>query len=173
MAGFAGLRNDRLQRNSWICGHRAWFAPRVDDKNELAFPVVLPHKMWYLPVVRTQEAVVAEAKLDLLQGTLDLMVLQTLAAMGSLHGYGIARRIEQVSGDRVLLNQGTIYAALVRLQQRGWISAEWGTSANNRKAKFYSITKKGRKRLSEDAEYWQRLSSVVGRVLAMEEGGEQ
>ena len=115
----------------------------------------------------------AEAKLDLLQGTLDLMVLQTLAAMGSLHGYGIARRIEQVSGDRVLLNQGTIYAALVRLQQRGWISAEWGTSANNRKAKFYSITKKGRKRLSEDAEYWQRLSSVVGRVLAMEEGGEQ
>ena len=115
----------------------------------------------------------AEAKLDLLQGTLDLMVLQTLAAMGSLHGYGIARRIEQVSGDRVLLNQGTIYAALVRLQQRGWISAEWGTSANNRKAKFYSITKKGRKRLSEDAEYWQRLSSVVGRVLAMEEGGDQ
>jgi PadR family transcriptional regulator PadR len=111
-------------------------------------------------------------KLDLLQGTLDLMVLQTLAAMGSLHGYGIARRIEQVSEDKVLLNQGTIYASLVRLQQRGWISAEWGTSSNNRKAKFYSITKKGRKRLSEDAAYWQRLSSVVGRVLGIQgEGG--
>jgi transcriptional regulator len=110
------------------------------------------------------------SKLDLLQGTLDLMVLQTLAAMGSLHGYGIARRIEQVSGDQVLLNQGTIYASLVRLQQRGWISAAWGTSDNNRKAKFYSITKKGRKQLAEDAVYWQRLSSVMGRVLALQEG---
>jgi transcriptional regulator len=98
------------------------------------------------------------------------MVLQTLAAMGSLHGYGIARRIEQVSGDQVLLNQGTIYASLVRLQQRGWISAAWGTSDNNRKAKFYSITKKGRKQLAEDAVYWQRLSSVMGRVLALQEG---
>jgi PadR family transcriptional regulator PadR len=110
----------------------------------------------------------AESKLDLLQGTLDLMVLQTLAAMGSLHGYGIARRIEQVSGNQVLLNQGTIYASLVRLQQRGWISAEWGTSDNNRKAKFYSITKKGRKQLSADAAYWERLSGVMGRVLAMQ-----
>jgi transcriptional regulator len=113
----------------------------------------------------------AQSKLDLLQGTLDLMVLQTLAAMGSLHGYGIARRIEQVSGDHVLLNQGTIYASLVRLQQRGWISAEWGTSSNNRRAKFYSITKSGRKRLSADAANWQRLSSVMGRVLAMQEDG--
>lgn len=112
-----------------------------------------------------------DSKLDLLQGTLDLMVLQTLAAMGSLHGYGIARRIEQVSGDQVLLNQGTIYASLVRLQQRGWISAEWGTSENNRKAKFYSITKAGRKQLTADAAYWQRLASVMGRVLAMHEGG--
>ena len=116
----------------------------------------------------------AESKLDLLQGTLDLMVLQTLATMGSLHGYGIARRIEQVSGDNVLLNQGTIYASLVRLQQRGWISAEWGSSSNNRKAKFYSITKKGRRQLSEHAAHWQRLSSVMGRVLAMqEESGNQ
>ncbi len=113
-----------------------------------------------------------ESKLDLLQGTLDVLVLQTLAVMGSLHGYGIARRIEQVSGNEVLLNQGTIYASLVRLQQRGWIAAEWGTSANNRKAKFYSITKKGRKRLAEDAEYWQRLASVMGRVLGTQgEGG--
>jgi len=116
----------------------------------------------------------ADSKLDLLQGTLDLMVLQTLATMGSLHGYGIARRIEQVSGDHVLLNQGTIYASLVRLQQRGWISADWGTSSNNRKAKFYSITKNGRKHLSDDTAYWQRLSGVMGRVLAMQdEGGDQ
>jgi PadR family transcriptional regulator PadR len=116
----------------------------------------------------------AQSKLDLLQGTLDVMVLQTLATMGSLHGYGIARRIEQVSGDNVLLNQGTIYAALVRLQQRGWISAEWGTSSNNRQAKFYSITKKGRKNLSEDVAHWRRLSSVMGRVLSMsEDGGER
>ena len=115
-----------------------------------------------------------ESKLDLLQGTLDVMVLQTLAAMGSLHGYGVARRIEQVSGNQVLLNQGTIYASLVRLQQRGWIAAKWGTSDNNRKAKFYSITKAGRKQLAEDAAYWRRLSGVMGRVLAMQgEGGEQ
>jgi len=108
-----------------------------------------------------------DTKLDLLQGTLDLMVLQTLAAIGAQHGYGIARRIEQVSGDEVLLNQGTIYASLVRLQQHGWIDAEWGTSDNNRKAKFYSITRSGRKQLEKDTAYWQRLSDVMSRVLAM------
>jgi PadR family transcriptional regulator, regulatory protein PadR len=112
----------------------------------------------------------AETKLDLLQGTLDLMVLQTLTALGEMHGYGIARRIEQVSGDAVLLNQGTIYASLVRLQQRGWISAAWGTSDNNRKAKFYTITARGRKQLAQDIAYWERLSSMMGRVLAMREG---
>ncbi len=115
----------------------------------------------------------AESKLDLLQGTLDLMVMQTLAAMGSLHGYGIARRIEQVSADEVLLNQGTIYASLVRLLQRGWISAEWGTSENNRKARFYSITADGRRQLAEDAKHWQRLSDVMGRVLSMESEGSE
>ena len=113
----------------------------------------------------------APEKLDLLQGTLDLMVLQTLAALGEVHGYGIARRIEQVSGDEVLLNQGTIYASLVRLQQRGWISASWGTSDNNRKAKFYSLTKRGAKQLVEDTAHWQRLTGVMGRVLAMEPKG--
>jgi PadR family transcriptional regulator len=113
-----------------------------------------------------------EVKLDLLQGTLDLMVLQTLATLGTLHGYGIARRIEQVSGDEILLNQGTIYASLVRLQQRGWISAEWGISENNRKAKYYAITKSGRKQLAKDAAYWQRLSNVMGRVLSMPAEGE-
>jgi PadR family transcriptional regulator, regulatory protein PadR len=113
----------------------------------------------------------SESKLDLLQGTLDLMVLQTLFVMGSLHGYGIARRIEQISDDSVLLNQGTIYAALVRLQDRGWIDAEWGVSDNNRKAKFYSITRAGKKQLAKDAAYWQRLSDVMGRVLTMEPDG--
>ena len=114
-----------------------------------------------------------ESKLDLLQGTLEVMVLQTLATLGSLHGYGIARRIEQVSGNQVLLNQGTIYASLVRLQQRGWITAKWGTSENNRKAKFYSITKAGRKQLVQDTAYWQKLAEVMGRVLTMQsEGGE-
>jgi transcriptional regulator len=111
-------------------------------------------------------------KLDLLQGTLDLMVLQTLAAMGSLHGYGIARRIEQVSGNEVLLNQGTIYASLVRLEHRGWIASEWGVSGNNRKAKFYSITCEGRSRLAEDARYWQRLNGVIDRVFAMGPGSD-
>ncbi len=113
-------------------------------------------------------------RLELLQGTLDLMVLQTLAGMGPQHGYAIARRIEQISGEQVLLNQGTIYASLVRLQQRGWISAEWGVSDNNRKAKFYDITRRGRKQLAEDTEYWRRLTDVMGRVLAMPpEGADQ
>lgn len=115
-----------------------------------------------------------QPKLDLLQGTLDVMVLQTLEVLGPLHGYGIARRIEQVSGNQVLLNQGTIYASLIRLQQRRWISARWGTSDNNRKAKFYSITKLGHKQLLKDTAYWQRLAGVMWRVLAMEaEGGER
>jgi transcriptional regulator len=105
-------------------------------------------------------------KLDLMKGTLDLMVLQTLVSMGPLHGYGIARRIEQRSGDEVLLNQGTIYASLVRLQQRGWIKGAWGSSDNNRRAKYYSITRAGRKQLSQETSYWQRLTTVVGRVLA-------
>src|ERR1700691_496790 len=115
-----------------------------------------------------------ESKLDLLQGTLDLMVLKTLAAMGAQHAYAIARRIEQASGDDVLLHQGTIYASLVRLQQRGWIGAAWGTSDNNRKAKVYSITRSGRKQLAKDAAHWQRLSDVMVRVLSMSpEGGLQ
>jgi transcriptional regulator len=109
----------------------------------------------------------AASKLDLLQGTLDVMVLQTLTAMGSQHGYGIARRIEQVSGNEVLLNQGTIYASLVRLEQRGWIASSWGTSDNNRKAKFYAITAAGRRQLAKDAHYWQRLTNVMDRVMAM------
>jgi PadR family transcriptional regulator len=105
-------------------------------------------------------------KLGILQGTLDLMVLQTLATLGSLHGYGIARRIEQVSGDNVVLNQGTIYISLVRLEQRGWIKSKWGVSENNRRAKFYAITRAGTRQLETETEQWQRLTAMVGRVLA-------
>src|SRR6185312_8274655 len=101
----------------------------------------------------------SESKLDLLQGTLDLMVLNTLTSMGSLHGYGIARRIEQVSEQALQINQGTIYASLVRLLHRGWITAVWGVSENNRKARYYSITKSGRKQLQAEAQNWQRISS--------------
>ena len=112
----------------------------------------------------------AEPKLDLLQGTLDLLVLRTLASMGVLHGYGIARRIEQVSGDAVLLNQGTIYASLVRLQQRGWIASHWGTSDNNRRAKYYALTRSGRRQLAKETANWERLTAVIGRVLAARAG---
>ncbi|HTP88060.1 MAG TPA: PadR family transcriptional regulator [Bryobacteraceae bacterium] len=115
----------------------------------------------------------SKERLELLQGTLDLMVLQTLAGMGQLHGYGIARRIEQASGNQVLLNQGTIYASLVRLQQRGWIAAEWGVSDNNRKARFYAITPRGRKQLAEDAANWRRLSDLMNRMLTAPEGAGQ
>ena len=107
----------------------------------------------------------AETRSDILQGTLDLMVLQTLDAMGPLHGYGIARRIEQISEDVLQLNQGTIYASLLRLIQRGWIAGAWGTSENGRKAKFYSLTSSGRKQLRAEADKWERMSAVVGRVL--------
>lgn len=113
----------------------------------------------------------AEDKTDLLQGTLDLMVLKTLDALGPLHGYGIARRIEQISEDALRINQGTIYASLVRLLQRRWISAAWGSSDNNRKAKFYSITRTGRNRLAEQTEDWERISGAIGRVLRYGEQG--
>ena len=108
---------------------------------------------------------------EILQGTLDLMVLKTLEAMGPLHGYGIARRIEQISEEALRINQGTIYASLVRLVQKRWISAAWGASDNNRKAKFYSITKTGRKQLSTEAQNWERISAVIGRVLRIAERG--
>jgi len=112
----------------------------------------------------------AETKSEILQGTLDLMVLQTLEAMGPLHGYGIARRIEQLSENALIVNQGTIYLCLIRLVQRKWIKATWGTSENNRKAKFYSITKAGQKQLKAEAEDWQRVSGVIGRLLQLTAG---
>ncbi|HEX7359751.1 MAG TPA: PadR family transcriptional regulator [Bryobacteraceae bacterium] len=110
----------------------------------------------------------APIKSEVLQGTLDLMVLKTLDAMGPLHGYGIARRIEQLSEELLHLNEGTVYAALLRLLQNGWIASEWGASENNRKAKFYSITKSGRKQLARETESWERISGVIGRVLQLE-----
>ena len=106
---------------------------------------------------------------EVLQGTLDLMILKTLQAIGPLHGFGIARRLEQLSQEVLRLNEGTVYTALVRLQQEGWITAQWGASENNRKAKFYSITKKGLKQLERETEDWERISGVIHRLLRLEE----
>jgi len=102
---------------------------------------------------------------EVLQGTLDLMVLKTLEGLGPLHGYGIARRIEQVSEGVLTLNQGTIYPALLRLQQKGWIKAEWGSSENNRRAKYYSLTRSGRKQLANETKDWERISAIIARML--------
>ena len=106
-----------------------------------------------------------ESKSDILQGTLDLMVLKTLDAMGAMHGYGIARRIEQISEDALQVNQGTIYLCLIRLVQKGWVNASWGTSDNNRKAKFYDISKAGRKQFAAEAKNWERVAGVMDSVL--------
>ena len=105
-------------------------------------------------------------KSDVLQGTLDLMVLKTLESLGPLHGYGIARRIEQVSDNSVSLNQGTIYPALLRLEQRGWIKSAWGTSESNRRAKFYSLSPRGRRQIEEETENWERIAATMSRFLA-------
>ena len=105
------------------------------------------------------------AKSEVLQGTLDLMILKALDAVGPLHGYGVARRIEQISQNVLKLNEGTVYTSLLRLGQKARISSKWGVSENNRKAKFYAITKAGRKQLARETENWERISGVVGRVL--------
>jgi len=104
-------------------------------------------------------------KAEVLQGTLDMLVLKTLDTLGLLHGYGIAQRIQQVSEDMLKLNQGTLYPALVRLEQRGWIASKWGVSENNRRAKFYSLTKRGRKQLTVETESWERMASLITRLL--------
>jgi len=108
---------------------------------------------------------------EVLQGTLDLIVLQTLHAMGPLHGYGIAQRVQQVSEDLLKLNQGTLYPALLRLEQRGWITSKWGASENNRKAKYYSLTRAGRKQLLAETESWERMTALMARLLGDTEGG--
>jgi PadR family transcriptional regulator len=107
----------------------------------------------------------ARDRSEILQGTLDLMILQSLQTMGPLHGWGIARRIEQISDDTLFLNQGTIYPALVRLEQRGWIKSKWGISENNRKAKFFEITKAGRRQLAAEADDWRRMVGIISRLL--------
>ena len=111
------------------------------------------------------------SKADILHGTLDLMVLKTLAAMGPMHGYGLARRIEQLSEDAMQVSQGTIYLCLVRLVQKGWIKAEWGTSENNRRAKFYAISKAGGKQLVAETRKWERVAGIIGRVLQLDTRG--
>jgi PadR family transcriptional regulator PadR len=130
------------------------------------FAVDIQQEAVYPPVGNPQEAIfVKESTSEIMQGTLDLMVLKTLEGLGPLHGYGIARRIEQVSEGVLSLNQGTIYPALLRLQQKGWIKAEWGSSENNRRAKYYSITRAGRKQLANETEDWERISAIIARML--------
>jgi transcriptional regulator len=107
---------------------------------------------------------------EVLQGTLDLIVLKTLDTLGPLHGYGIAQRVQQVSQDLLRLNQGTLYPALLRLEQRGWISSKWGASENNRKAKYYTLTRVGRKQLRAERESWERMSALIARLLSGELG---
>lgn len=109
-------------------------------------------------------------KTDVWQGTLALMVLKTLETMGSLHGYGIARRIEQTSGDALAVNYGTLYPALLKLEQEGYISGKWGVSDNNRRAKYYSLTRAGKKQVEKEAQQWETTSEIIARFLAPESG---
>jgi transcriptional regulator len=129
----------------------------VDGQQECA-------RLTFPSVDRLKERM-SPSKTEVLQGTLDLLVLKTLDSMGPMHGFGIAVRIQQVSEDLLQLNQGTLYPALLRLEQRGWVASKWGVSENNRKAKFYSLTRAGRKQLEEEAEDWSRMSAMINRVL--------
>ena len=119
----------------------------------------------FLPVDRLKEPMPSHSTSEVLQGTLDLLVLKTLDSISPMHGFGIAQRIQQVSRDLLQINQGTLYPALLRLEQRGWITSKWGISGNNRKAKFYSLTRTGRKQLGEETESWGRMSAMINRVL--------
>lgn len=125
------------------------------------------HGREYSPVENLQESagVAEKSKSEILQGTLDLLVLKTLDTLGPLHGFGIARRIEQVSGEALQMNQGTLYPALVRLEQRGWISSNWGVSKNNRRARFYALTKSGKKQLEKEVRDWEQTAAIIARVL--------
>jgi PadR family transcriptional regulator PadR len=143
----------------------------------VATSILVPHPIVYLWTFQWKWCIffgmskgknTESEKSEVLQGTLDLMVLKVLDALGPQHGYGIARRIEQVSQQVLQLNEGTVYTSLLRLQQRKWISSEWGASENNRKAKYYSITKSGRKQLAHETENWERIVGVIGRLLSLE-----
>jgi PadR family transcriptional regulator PadR len=113
---------------------------------------------------------ISDPRTEVLQGTLDLMILKTLDSMGAQHGYGIARRIEQLSNDLLRMNQGTLYPAVLRLEQRGWISSKWGLSENNRRAKNYSITRAGQKQLAAETENWERVAGIIARMLGQTQG---
>jgi PadR family transcriptional regulator PadR len=133
----------------------------------------MPHQVFLLTFQRSigysyvMPKGIPPGKTDVLQGTLDLMVLTTLEGLGPLHGYGIARRIEQISDATLRLNEGTVYTSLMRLQHRGWISATWGTSENNRRARYYAITPSGRRQLTAETKNWERISGVIARLLRM------
>ncbi len=127
---------------------------------DAGFHLTINRKARYAPCRRSNEA-----KADVLQGTLDLLVLKTLDTMGAMHGYGIAQRIQQISEDVLQLNQGTLYPALLRLEQQGWIQSKWGVSENNRRARYHSMTRSGRKQLVEERENWDRVSGAIARLL--------
>jgi len=140
------------------------------DRTQTLSPLDIPHDDGYAPLYIPEVIGVSDSESSILQGTLDLMVLKTLEHLGPLHGYGIARRIEQVGERALTVNQGTVYLCLVRLVQKKWIRAEWGVSDNNRKAKFYSLTKAGRKQLQAETENWERIAGVMSRVLNPQAG---
>ena len=150
-------------RNKLMLRKMRYSAGGLRGKASFQLPVDKPQVKGFLWLSHT--ILMSKDKLDLLPGSLDLLVLQTLSTLGRVHGYGIARRIELIGADSLLLNQGTIYAALVRLQQSKLIEAEWGVSDKNRKAKFYQLTDRGRRRLVSETDNWQRVSNVVERIL--------
>jgi transcriptional regulator len=142
-----------------------------DTTRDLTSLLLTSHKTdGYAPLCIPEVTGMSNSESSILQGTLDLMVLKTLEQLGPLHGYGIALRIEQVGERALIVNQGTVYLCLVRLVQKKWIRAEWGVSDNNRKAKFYSLTKAGRKQLQAETENWERVAGVMGRVLNPQTG---
>jgi PadR family transcriptional regulator PadR len=133
-------------------------------------PVVFPNEVWqsscWKPTRwRHETGLVMKQKADVLQGTLALMVLKTLHVLGPLHGYGIARRIEQISGDLLAVNQGTLYPVLLKLEQEGAIASEWGASENNRRARFYRLTREGRKQLQAETQDWQQTAAIIARFF--------
>jgi len=134
-------------------------------------PMDIPKERVIASLGYPKEKRMGDQRSEVLQGTLDLMVLKTLFAMGPLHGFGIARRIEQISDGVLDLNEGTVYTALLRLQQQGWIASKWGTSENNRRARFYSITRQGARQLERETENWQRVAGVIERMLRLERQG--
>jgi PadR family transcriptional regulator PadR len=161
---FAGASRAQLLRFAGIVANHETFRQlhRLQCQNDL---LTINRSKRSLLLIAKRRIVMAQARGEVLQGTLDLIVLKTLEVLGPLHGYGIAVRIQQVSADLLKLNQGTLYPALLRLEQRGWISSKWGVSDNNRKAKYYSLTRLGRKQLLAETESWERMAALMTRLL--------